>query len=128
MKNEEIVLSGIFTGISGLFARMALMGTPFEIAFLLGVLIHPLFLLSSLSGIFGFVYLQIALHRQDLSFVEPAISSIAIITPVVLAVVFLREFVPISRWIGVGLLMLGVIGIQQGESKSLVDMISKKLH
>ena len=128
MKNKEIILSGIFTGISGLFARMAMLGMEPGFMALLSLITHPLFLLSSLSGIFGFSYLQIALHRQDLSFVEPAISSIAIITPVILAVIFLGEFVPVSRWIGVGLLLLGVIGIQEGEEKSLVGKISRKLH
>ena len=128
MKNEEVVLSGIFTGISGLFARIAMIGTAPGLMFLPSLLFNPFFLLSSLSGVFGFSYLQIALHRQDLSFVEPAVSSIAIITPVVLAVVFLSEFVPVSRWIGVGMLLLGVIGIQQGEEKSLVSIISRKLH
>ena len=128
MKNEEVILSGIFTGISGLFARMAMISTAPGLMFLPSLLFNPFFLLSSLSGVFGFSYLQIALHRQDLSFVEPAVSSIAIVTPVILAVVFLSEFVPISRWIGVGLLLLGVIGIQQGEKKSLVSIISRKLH
>ena len=127
MKNEEVILSGIFTGISGLFARMAMIDTDFGVMLIPSLLTNPLFLLSALSGVFGFSYLQIALHGRDISFVEPAVSSIAIITPVVLAVVFLREFVPISRWIGVGLLLLGVIGIQQGEEKSLVGIISKKL-
>lgn len=127
MKNKEIMLSGILTGISGLFARMAMMGTGWDMALLTGIILNPYFLLACAFGIGGFSYLQLALHKDDLSFVGPAVSSIAIITPIILAVIVLKELVPVLRWIGVGLLLLGVIGIAKGEKDSLLGIISKRL-
>ncbi len=127
IKNQEIMISGILTGVSGLFARMAMMNTRWDMAFLQGIFFNPYFMLSCLFGIGGFSYLQLALHRGDISFVEPAVSSIAIITPIILAVIVLKEYVPVLRWIGVGLLLIGVIGIEKGEKDSLLGVISKRL-
>jgi len=128
MKNKEVILSGTLTGISGLFARIAMINTGPGFAFVYSFLFNPFLWLSSAFGMLGFAYLQLALHKQDISFVEPAVSSIAIITPVVLAVVILNEYVPVLRWIGVGLLLLGVIGIHRGEKKSLLAILTEKFH
>ncbi|MBN2330991.1 MAG: hypothetical protein JXC85_04180 [Candidatus Aenigmarchaeota archaeon] len=127
MKNREIIMSGILTGISGLFARMAMMDTGWDLSSMQAVISNPHFVLACLFGIGGFAYLQLALHKGDLSFVQPAVSSIAIITPIVLAVILLREFVPAIRWVGVGLLLIGVIGIEKGEKDSLLGVIARRL-
>ncbi len=127
MQNKDVILSGVMTGISGLFARLAMMDSGQGIASIQGLLISPYLWLASICGMLGFAYLQIALHRSDLSFVEPAVSSIAIITPVILAVILLDEFVPVLRWVGVGLLLIGVIGIDRGEEESLIGVLTKKL-
>lgn len=127
MKNREIIMSGILTGISGLFARVSMMGTGWDVSSIQSVISNPNLLLACLFGMGGFTYLQLALHKDDISFVEPAVSSIAIITPIVLAVIFLDELVPLIRWIGVGMLLLGVIGIEKGEKDSLLGVIAKQL-
>lgn len=127
MKNKEVILSGTFTGISGLFARAAILESGEGMMFLTALLTHPMFWLSSLCGLLGFSYMQIALHKKDLSFVQPAVSSIAIVTPVILAVIFLNEIVPVLRWIGVGLLLLGIVGIHEGEERGFGASLSKKL-
>ena len=127
MKNKEVMLSGIFTGVSGLFARIAMLGSGEGINFIFSLILNPFLWVSSILGMFGFFYLQAALHKGDISLVEPAISSIAIITPVILAVILLNEFVPVLRWIGVGLLLIGVIGINKGEEKSMIGNLYKEL-
>jgi uncharacterized membrane protein len=123
MKNKDVILSGVFTGISGLFARMAMLKSDSGFALIYSLISNPFFWLSSLCGILGFAYLQISLHRDDLSFVQPAVSSVAIVTPIILAVIFLNEHVPVLRWMGVGLLLLGIIGIHKKEEKGLVKKL-----
>lgn len=120
VRNREIILSGVFTGISGLFVSMAISDTGAGMGSLILLALSPMFWLSCVCGGLGFTYLQIALHEKDLSLVQPAVSSIAIVTPVVLAVIFLGEYVPPSRWAGVGLLLVGIIGIQKGDSEGML--------
>ena len=118
MKNKEVMLSGIFTGISGLFARAAMINTGEGFAFIQTIIFEPMIWLSCITGVLGFAYLQIALHRNDVSFVGPVVSSIGIITPVILAVIFLNEYVPPSRWVGVGLMLLGITGFSKETRKA----------
>jgi hypothetical protein len=90
MKNKEVILSGILMGISGIFARMAMIvaGHSYELQ---DFLFNPLLWVSWAFGLVGFGYLQLALYKHNVSFVGPVVSSIAITTPVILAVVVLNE-------------------------------------
>ena len=42
-------------------------------------------------------------------------SAISVITPVIASVILLGEFVPFQRWLGIWLILVGVIGISRGE-------------
>jgi multidrug transporter EmrE-like cation transporter len=126
MKNKEVILSGILMGISGIFARMAMIvaGHSYELQ---DFLFNPLLWVSWAFGLVGFGYLQLALYKHNVSFVGPVVSSIAITTPVILAVVVLNEHVSPLRWVGVGLIILGVLAIGQSEKpESLLERVSRK--
>jgi len=114
MKKKEVLISGLFTGISAVFAKIGMTNAPADFTFLFAFLSSPMLLISVAFGVTGFAYLQISLHKSDLSFVGPVAASLAIITPVILAVIFLNEYVPPLRWVGVGLLILGMVGWGKG--------------
>ena len=114
IKKKEVLMSGILTGISAVYARIGMAGTGPDLTYIYSFLFNPALWIASALGIAGFAYLQISLHKYDLSFVEPAVASVAIITPVILAVIFLGEYVPPLRWVGVGLLILGIVGLGKG--------------
>lgn len=119
MKRQEVIASGILMGISGIITRMAMINTG-EFLTIESFIFNPLIWISSAFGIMSFVYLQISLHKYDISFVNPVVSSIAITTPVILAVIILDEYVSLSRWIGVGLIIIGVLGLSgDDDSKNL---------
>jgi len=129
MNTKELVLSGVFTGISGIFARLGMKDTAPGLQFLAGLIYNPMLLLASAFGIAGFVYLQRSLYRFNVSFASPVASSIAIMTPVLLAIAFLDERISWLRWIGIGLIILGVVGMAQGTrgvSKNLNPRLPRK--
>lgn len=48
------------------------------------------------------------LKKVDLSFLQPLFSLVYVVTPV-LAVVFLHEQAPLLRWVGIAVIILGVV-------------------
>lgn len=121
VKVNETVVSGIMMGISGLFAKMAMLEIPIDITLLADFLQNPYSWLSGAFGIVAFVYLQKALYRSRISYVVPTAIAFSIITPIVLSVVLLGEYVSFLRWIGVGLITMGVIGLARDEARE--DML-----
>ena len=124
---REVVISGILTGISGLIARIAMKDTGPAFPLMLGVLLNPVLWISSAFGIAGFAYLQKALYKYNISFVGPAVSSIAIITPLVLAAVVLGERISIMGWAGVVLILIGIAGIGRSYSGNLYSKAPWKI-
>lgn len=47
------------------------------------------------------------LKKVDISFLQPLFSSVYVLTPI-LATVFLHEHVPPGRWLGIGIVLIGV--------------------
>jgi multidrug transporter EmrE-like cation transporter len=115
LKLEEAIVSGVAMGVSGLFVHMGMLDAGIDAAFLLRFVQNPWSWLSVALGAFGFVYLQKALHREKISYVVPTVSACSIITPVILSVVILQEYVSPVQWAGIWFIMLGVIGISKGE-------------
>jgi multidrug transporter EmrE-like cation transporter len=111
MNTKEMIMSGVLTGISGILARLGMKSSGPGLSFLSGFLFNPMLLLSGAFGIAGFVYLQRSLFRYEISYAGPIISSIAIVTPLILAATFLGESISGLRWIGAGLIILGVAGM-----------------
>ena len=52
------------------------------------------------------------LKKVDLSFLQPLFSLVYVVTPV-LAVVFLHEQAPMLRWVGIAVIIVGVIIVSQ---------------
>jgi drug/metabolite transporter (DMT)-like permease len=48
------------------------------------------------------------LKKIDLSFLQPLFSSMYVVTPI-LAIFFLNEQVPTARWLGIGVVAIGVL-------------------
>ena len=128
MINKEMIISGIFTGVSGIFARIGMMLADPGMTLITQLIFNPFLWISSAFGIAGFAYLQKALHKAHVSLVEPTITSIAITTPVILGVIFLDELITVLKWIGIGLIIIGVIGIGEEDGKeSPIDALFNKL-
>jgi len=115
VKLQDAMTSGIVLGISALLARVALGDAVVGIYAPVLIFMNPLSWLSLFIGAIGFVYLQKALHQEKISYVAPLVSSLSIITPVILSVVFFHEGVPVMRWLGIWLILVGVIGISHGD-------------
>lgn len=67
--------------------------------------------ISSLGGVFLYfmsaVIWSYLLTKLDISFVQPILALTYVLTPI-LAIVLLREHVPVMRWVGIIVIVLGV--------------------
>jgi drug/metabolite transporter (DMT)-like permease len=53
------------------------------------------------------------LKKMDLSFLQPMFSLVYVVTPI-LAFVVLHENIPLNRWIGIGIIIVGVFFVARG--------------
>jgi drug/metabolite transporter (DMT)-like permease len=53
------------------------------------------------------------LKKVDVSFLQPMFSLVYVITPI-LALVMLNETVPVNRWIGIAIIVAGVLFVARG--------------
>jgi uncharacterized membrane protein len=102
-------------GVSGLLVRMGMKEIEMGPAFLLSFASEPWSWLALAFGAAGFIYLQKALFSERVAYVVPTVSALSIVTPVVISSVILGEYVSLLRWIGLWLILVGVIGISKGE-------------
>lgn len=114
-------------GVSSLFVKLAMADAKINITFLLEFLVNPFAWIAMAVGGTGFLYLQKALYKKNVSSVVPTVSAFSIITPVILSVIFLNDQVSLVNWIGVSLVMFGIIGITRNEKESLLEKIAKTL-
>jgi multidrug transporter EmrE-like cation transporter len=100
------------------------MGSDFAFSFALG----PWSLLALAFGAAGFLYLQKALYTERVAYVVPIVSALSIVTPVVMSAVLLDEYVSLMNWIGLWLILVGVIGIGKGEwDEGLIASLMKRV-
>ncbi|MBN1896887.1 MAG: hypothetical protein JW789_04155 [Candidatus Aenigmarchaeota archaeon] len=119
--------AGIALGLSGLFVRIGTTGIPLDIAFLITFFMNPFSFFAALFGIYGLVYLQIALYKNEITFVVPLVSALSVATPIILAAIFLKEYVPAMKWFGLLLILIGTVGMTRDGKKSLLGAIAMKL-
>lgn len=112
-----VLVVGLFVGAIGhglLTAGLHRVGSPDApspraVAALLGrAAVEPLVLLGLVLLLFFFVCYLFALSRADLSFVLPITALDFLISAVIIAP-FLGEHVSRARWLGIGLIALGVL-------------------
>ena len=115
MKLEDAVGSGVLIGTSGLLAHVAMEGADSLLELLVMLLASPVSWTAMALGAGGFILLQRALYKERIAYVVPLVSAISVITPVIASVILLGEFVPFQRWLGIWLILVGVIGISRGE-------------
>jgi len=113
VKLGDALISGMLLGLSGLLVRMVMSEVRITVSFIASFIFNPLSWIAIAAGLTAFFYLQRALYRKKISYVVPIVSALSIVTPVVLSVVFLNEYVPLIRWLGIGLILVGVVGISK---------------
>ena len=118
--------AGIALGLSGLFVRVATTGIPMNAAFIPSFFMSPFSFFALLFGIYGLVYLQISLYKNDIIFVVPLVSALSVATPIILATIFLDEYVPAIKWLGLLLILIGTVGMTKDGKKSLLGAIRLK--
>jgi drug/metabolite transporter (DMT)-like permease len=47
------------------------------------------------------------LKRLDITFLQPLFSLVYVITPII-AIVYLNETIPLTRWVGIGVIIIGI--------------------
>ena len=82
---------------------------------ILGFLLNINVWLAGILGLGGFLFMQKALHHGHVSVVTPVIGGISIALPVVMAFLFLGETVSAMKWLGIALIVGGVIGLGKQE-------------
>lgn len=102
-------------GHSGLCVHLGMKGLRAGSDLTFSFVASPWSWLALAFGLAGFVYLQKALYTERVAYVMPTVSSLSIITPVVMSAILLDEYVSLLRWIGLWLVLVGVIGIGKGE-------------
>jgi undecaprenyl phosphate-alpha-L-ara4N flippase subunit ArnE len=72
-----------------------------------GALLNPVFALAGICTLFGMFLWMYILKRYEFSIVYP-LTSISFIFSLVAAPWILHESVPLTRWVGVGFILIGV--------------------
>ncbi|UCD02896.1 MAG: hypothetical protein JSV63_03895 [Candidatus Aenigmatarchaeota archaeon] len=126
LKIEEAVRGGIALGLSGLFIRVASTGLPLDASFIIQFFSNPFSIFALIFGIYGFINIQVALYEGKIAYVIPTVSATSVATPVILATIFLAEYVPAIRWLGMLLILIGTIGISEQEPEE--SAIEKMVH
>lgn len=85
------------------------------LSFFSKILTTPLVLLGlSLYGLSAFLWLMV-LSREKLSFVYPMVAFSYVVT-VILSMLILKEQIPWLRWLGLGVICLGILLIAKSSS------------
>lgn len=105
-------------GLSGLCVHLGMKGVRTGSDFAFSFALSPWSWLALAFGAAGFFYMQKALYTEKVAYVVPTVSSLSIVTPVVMSAVLLNEYVSLLRWIGLWLILVGVIGISRGDGGS----------
>jgi drug/metabolite transporter (DMT)-like permease len=113
LRIQEAFIGGIALGLSGLFIRVVTTGIPLDALFITAFLSNPFSFFALMLGAYGFIHFQIALYKGKISLVIPIVSALSVVTPVILATIFLAEYVPAIRWLGILLILIGTIGISE---------------
>ena len=121
---QEAFNSGIALGMSGLFVKTATVGLPLDATLLLKFFLSPLSFFALAFGAYGLLYMQIALHKSDVTFVIPLVSALSVSTPIILATVFLGEYVPVVKWLGILLILIGTVGITKSSNRSFLSTLT----
>jgi uncharacterized membrane protein len=110
------VVSGVVMGLSGLCVHLGMKGVRTAPDFALLFVANPWSWFALAFGVTAFVYMQKALYAEKVAYVVPTVSALSIVTPVVISAVVLDEYVSLLRWIGLWLIMVGVIGLGRSGS------------
>ena len=120
MKIQESVVSGTALGISAFIARTVMKDMTAGISMLPAFLLNPLSWFFMVLGVYGFIHLQVALFKERISYVIPLVTAISIVTPVVLSVVLMDELVSRVKWLGIGMILTGVVGISKRKGEKSI--------
>jgi len=78
-----------------------------------GVLFNPVFFLTGVCAVFAVLLWMYILKRYEFSIAYP-LTSISYIFGIMAAQWILHESVPLTRWIGVGIIIVGVFFVARG--------------
>lgn len=108
-KDFESIIAGILIGFLAFFVKIVMTNIILDLFLILKLVINPLIWLASIFGVLGFFFMQKALYKSNISRVIPVVAGFSILLPVLLAITFLGEFISFIKWIGIGLILLGII-------------------
>jgi len=123
LKIDNAIISGVLFGIAGLLVRRVMLMIRADLSFVMNFFSDPLAWIAVLVGLGGFTYMQSALHEKNLSYVVPVVSAYSIITPLIISVVFMSETVQAIRWLGILLILMGIVGMNRKTSKSVLGAL-----
>lgn len=106
------IVAGVLIGVAGFLVKLVMSKISLNAGFILGVLFNPISYLAGLLGIIGFVIFQKSLYKGKVSTITPVMNGLAILVPVVLAVLFLAETVSTIKIAGIVLIVVGVAGLR----------------
>lgn len=69
-------------------------------------------ILTILGMLFSFGFLSLAIKRLPLSLAYPVWTGIGAVGAIVVGVVFFKDYISLSTWFFVGMLIVGIIGIK----------------
>ncbi len=106
------ILAGMLIGIAGFLVKMVMSKVSLNSGFISGVLYNPITYLAGVLGIVGFVIFQKSLYKGKISTITPVMNGLAILVPIVLAVLFLEESLSTIKIVGVALIVIGIAGLR----------------
>jgi|SRR3989338_1989800 len=107
-----MVAAGLALGVFSFLLKIALDGLILDASFLPILLTRPLVYIAAIIGLVGFFLFQKALHRGKISIVTPTITGLSMVIPVLLAFVFLADFLSILKIAGIILILFGIFGLR----------------
>ncbi len=90
------------------------------------LLTTPMWFVGGIAALTGFIIYTIALNTYDVSIVKPLVNTNLLFTFIFAAVVF-KERLSIIEWIGVGILIIGILLIALAPSIESTDVLNESL-
>lgn len=103
------ISGGVLLGLASYFLKIGLNASALlpDLSIVLLVL-NPVIILAAILSLSGFFLIQRAMHKGHLSIVVPVSAGLGIVVPIVLAYLFLGEFVVFEKGLGIVLIILGI--------------------
>lgn len=103
------VVSGTLVAAAMLLVKIAVGNIALSAAGVFNAVANPLAIMALILGVAGFLAMQYGLRFWHIAAVIPLITGVGILVSNVLAFALIGEIIPALRWVGIFIILIGII-------------------